>query len=217
MARGGAGDAAGEIEMGTERPTSDLTLDSAVEDREQGELVGEKKLDGLIVEEKPALLGSEGDESQEDRNDAAGENAKDSQDGEVQEYYGEKNAGEVASADTTGTAVDAQGVVEEKKEDSEDDEKKYPGGFALGILTFGLCMATFVVALDNTIIGLRSLSKAPSPPSTESLTFLHSHCYSQDHYRLRLSKRRRLVRIFIPSHHYITSTFPRQSLYILQR
>ena len=38
-------------------------------------------------------------------------------------------------------------------EDDANDDSKYVGGFALGILTFGLCMATFVVALDNTIIG----------------------------------------------------------------
>src|ERR1700733_7689022 len=34
----------------------------------------------------------------------------------------------------------------------EDDESKYPKGGSLAILTFGLCLATFVVALDNTII-----------------------------------------------------------------
>ena len=34
----------------------------------------------------------------------------------------------------------------------EDDETKYPKGGPLTILTFGLCLATFVVALDNTII-----------------------------------------------------------------
>ena len=34
----------------------------------------------------------------------------------------------------------------------EDDETKYPKGGPLAILTFGLCLATFVVALDNTII-----------------------------------------------------------------
>jgi fucose permease len=34
----------------------------------------------------------------------------------------------------------------------EDDESKYPKGGPLAILTFGLCLATFVVALDNTII-----------------------------------------------------------------
>ena len=35
---------------------------------------------------------------------------------------------------------------------NDDEEKKYPGGTKLGLLTFGLAMATFVVALDNTII-----------------------------------------------------------------
>ena len=34
----------------------------------------------------------------------------------------------------------------------DDDETKYPKGGPLAILTFGLCLATFVVALDNTII-----------------------------------------------------------------
>jgi hypothetical protein len=34
----------------------------------------------------------------------------------------------------------------------EDDETKYPKGGPLALLTFGLCLATFVVALDNTII-----------------------------------------------------------------
>lgn len=36
----------------------------------------------------------------------------------------------------------------------DDGETVYPDGLQLGILTFGLCMATFTVALDNTIIGL---------------------------------------------------------------
>ncbi|KAI9699110.1 MAG: hypothetical protein M1836_003299 [Candelina mexicana] len=36
--------------------------------------------------------------------------------------------------------------------DVGEEEAKYPGGWALGILTFGLCLALFVVALDNTII-----------------------------------------------------------------
>lgn len=33
-----------------------------------------------------------------------------------------------------------------------EDESKYLGGFKLGILTLGLCLTTFVIALDNTII-----------------------------------------------------------------
>jgi len=58
-------------------------------------------------------------------------------------------------ASTLAPSVKAEKVAEEQNgPDTEaEDESKYPGGFALGILTFGLCMATFVVALDNTIIG----------------------------------------------------------------
>jgi MFS family permease len=33
-----------------------------------------------------------------------------------------------------------------------DDDSKYPSGTKLALLTFGLAMATFVIALDNTII-----------------------------------------------------------------
>lgn len=36
--------------------------------------------------------------------------------------------------------------------DDQNDDSKYVGGAKLGVLTFGLCMAIFVVALDNTII-----------------------------------------------------------------
>ena len=32
-----------------------------------------------------------------------------------------------------------------------EDESKYLSGWKLAPLTFGLCMATFVVALDNTV------------------------------------------------------------------
>lgn len=37
-------------------------------------------------------------------------------------------------------------------EDGEDDESKYPKALPLTLLTLGLCLSTFVVALDNTII-----------------------------------------------------------------
>ena len=37
------------------------------------------------------------------------------------------------------------------KKATEDDESKYLSGWELAPLTFGLCMATFVVALDNTV------------------------------------------------------------------
>ena len=38
-------------------------------------------------------------------------------------------------------------------EAGEDDESKYPGLIQLASLTFGLCVAVFLIALDNTIIG----------------------------------------------------------------
>ncbi|EWC47542.1 hypothetical protein DRE_03162 [Drechslerella stenobrocha 248] len=50
-------------------------------------------------------------------------------------------------AETAGKDGDVQTSQEE-----EDDESQYPGGLALAILTTGLCLATFVVALDNSII-----------------------------------------------------------------
>ncbi|MCJ1418886.1 hypothetical protein MMC32_005237 [Xylographa parallela] len=37
-------------------------------------------------------------------------------------------------------------------EDEVEDDREYPNGFTLATLTFGLCLATFVIALDNTII-----------------------------------------------------------------
>lgn len=43
-------------------------------------------------------------------------------------------------------------------EDEGEDESKYAGGFALGILMFGLWMATFVIAFDNMIIGAIKVS-----------------------------------------------------------
>ncbi|MCJ1392052.1 hypothetical protein MMC18_004919 [Xylographa bjoerkii] len=46
----------------------------------------------------------------------------------------------------------AEAVTAEETGDEVEDDREYPNGFALGILTFGLCLATFVIALDNTII-----------------------------------------------------------------
>lgn len=47
-------------------------------------------------------------------------------------------------------------------EDGEDDESKYPKALPLTLLTLGLCLSTFVVALDNTIIG--GLHSVQPPP-----------------------------------------------------
>ncbi|KAG4415640.1 hypothetical protein IFR04_011199 [Cadophora malorum] len=40
----------------------------------------------------------------------------------------------------------------ENTDGEDDDEVVYPGKYQLGLLTLGLCLATFTVALDNTII-----------------------------------------------------------------
>ncbi|KAF2731180.1 MFS general substrate transporter [Polyplosphaeria fusca] len=41
---------------------------------------------------------------------------------------------------------------EEEAPGDENDESKYLSGYKLGILSLGLCLTTFVIALDNTII-----------------------------------------------------------------
>lgn len=63
---------------------------------------------------------------------------------------------EVAAESETVQNVDgekapAQADAEEVEEEPED-ESKYLSGFKLGILSLGLCLTTFVIALDNTII-----------------------------------------------------------------
>lgn len=71
---------------------------------------------------------------------------------------GEKEA-ETDLVPSASRATEASSVGEA----GEDDESKYPTAFPLAILTFGLCLSTFVVALDNTIIGtLHALNPFPS-------------------------------------------------------
>jgi hypothetical protein len=73
------------------------------------------------------------------------------------QYDGEKSSHlieEDASAGTNAAMVEKSGVVEGNEElgneEEDQDNVTYPGGLQLGLLTFGLCMATFTVALDNT-------------------------------------------------------------------
>jgi hypothetical protein len=57
------------------------------------------------------------------------------------------------SATATETPIvqkDGAAVVEASGEEGEDDDETvYPGGLQLGLLTFGLCVATFTVALGT--------------------------------------------------------------------
>lgn len=57
-----------------------------------------------------------------------------------------KTAEEAVRLGSTATASSAEG------EPGEDDESKYVTGLPLHLLTFGLTLSTFVIALDNTII-----------------------------------------------------------------
>ena len=63
----------------------------------------------------------------------------------------EKKEDYIEEARETNDAKEEQ-TAENTVENDAEDETKYPGGFKLAVLTFGLCMALFVVALDNTII-----------------------------------------------------------------
>ena len=74
--------------------------------------------------------------------------------------YGEKDTpivDEKGSTETEATQIrqdggDTGGETTEESGEEEDDTV-YPGGGQLALLTFGLCIATFTMALDNTIIG----------------------------------------------------------------
>ena len=46
----------------------------------------------------------------------------------------------------------------EHNDNETEDETKYPKGLQLALLTLGLCLATWIVALDNTIIATASKS-----------------------------------------------------------
>ena len=60
--------------------------------------------------------------------------------------------GATDSARTEKTA-DVSTTVEAERDAhaADEDDSKYPSGWKLAPLTFGLCLATFVVALDNTV------------------------------------------------------------------
>lgn len=80
----------------------------------------------------------------------------------------EEETQEAGSAATTATVVG-----EETPSDGEEteDEVIYPGGMQLGLLTLGLCLATFTVALGQSVLAflclmgqllVACLSKKPS-------------------------------------------------------
>jgi len=87
-------------------------------------------------------------------------------------------------------------------DDGEDDESKYPRAFPLAILTFGLCLSTFVVALDNTIIGMLQ----HSPNLFPIVLMMRSNCDPKNHHHLRFPQRCRLVRVILSLDDHVPST-----------
>ena len=74
------------------------------------------------------------------------------QDGAGTGYYISSNQEGKEEDGTTAEKRESRSGNAENTVDDQNDDSKYPGGAKLGILTFGLCMAIFVIALDNTII-----------------------------------------------------------------
>lgn len=53
---------------------------------------------------------------------------------------------------TISSGLDTNNENPEGDDQEPEDESKYLSGFKLGILSLGLCLTTFVIALDNTIM-----------------------------------------------------------------
>lgn len=99
----------------------------------------------------PITINEKASEQSSDRSApiSAGEEKAGQEIHDVREESGEateEKHDEVVRTDSTATASTDGG------EPGEDDESKYPGALPLAILTLGLCLSIFVIALDNTII-----------------------------------------------------------------
>lgn len=83
----------------------------------------------------------------------------DGSDAEKKEVIHTKDEGSSGANTTQGVTEVGDGKVEGTGNAEEEDiNTVYPNGLQLGLLTMGLCFATFTVALDNTIIGRISSS-----------------------------------------------------------
>jgi hypothetical protein len=93
------------------------------------------------------------DENAEDHVPPASED-NEGLDEEKREHVTEENGS--SGADTTGALRESQTAAGGDAADGETEDGSeivYPNGMQLGFLTLGLCLATFTVALDNSIIG----------------------------------------------------------------
>ena len=101
---------------------------------------------------------------------------------------------------------------EKKVGEEEEDESKYPNGFALTILTVGLALATFVIALDNTIIGdslPRSLPACTNPAN-------ESHRNTAYYHGFQFLERCRMVWVGISTDDVLPAAHVRQDLHVFR-
>ncbi|KAF1941820.1 MFS general substrate transporter [Clathrospora elynae] len=108
--------------------------------------------------EKPHVLetsgGGVGGPGNNDEANAAHVNEK-SQENAAERRSGDVDLGKAAGVTEVGSERNTSEVVangEDAPKPEVEDESKYLSGFKLAILSVGLCLTTFVIALDNTII-----------------------------------------------------------------
>lgn len=122
------------LESGSNDNPSDTYKEKQTGTQEKGSLWESSALDGTFMSEKNNETSPNGGQASGLKNTAK---------------VATVAAGPVKAAtdDKTLANVDKENV-----EDEPEDESKYLSGFKLGILSLGLCLVTFVIALDNTII-----------------------------------------------------------------
>ena len=86
-------------------------------------------------------------------NHKQGTEAQPGGDSEKQELQKGTDGVELKEKDSEVKEEGEEEVDEEDQAGNDADESKYPKALPLWLLTLGLCLSTFVVALDNTIIG----------------------------------------------------------------
>lgn len=120
-------------------------------DAQKAESVNKKEVLGTADGE---VYGTEGKSSEDDGADPVNEKslAAESRNGSdaPEDSKAEKPTSLEESQEKDATTADITGAPTEEEE--AEDESKYLSGLKLWTLSFGLCLTTFVIALDNTII-----------------------------------------------------------------
>jgi MFS family permease len=103
--------------------------------------------DGPLSQPDKALVADLSDEKKEPGLDAHKEVAV-----EVNSHPSRPATAEKATAEQSKELADEHGKEDDEIPEEPEDESKYLSGYKLAILSLGLCLTTFVIALDNTVI-----------------------------------------------------------------